>query len=611
LFLSFTEDRAKMKLLCLILIECIVQVFCCSNIIVTPGASKNRSTIYAYSADSAGLYGTIDRYPRQENVPVGTMRKIWDWDSGLYIGSIPEARTTYDVVGNMNEYMLTIGETTFGGLESLMGTEGLIDYGTLIILGLQRSKTAREALKVMTDLVATYGYASEGESFTIADKNEVFVLEMTGKGKGYKGAVWVGKKVPDGHVLAHANQARITTFLEKDLLEGEKASDIFYSEDVVSFAIEKGLYDPKSKVPFSFSDVYDPLTFGGARYGEARVYSFFTKVTSIPDFKAKFEQYALGNDLSVRMPWSVPVTAKLDVRDVMKHMKDHHDGTSLNMQHDVGSGSWNAKFRDRPIHWDYKGDKYVNERTIGTQQSAWSFVSEMRQNMPNHVGICFWWGPDDATFSVLVPFYPFSNIPVSLRTKTGAIDQFTFDSQFWINNVVANKVYHQWEMLSPIVEEELWKLQDQFLDSQKDIESAALQKSADGSRNSQMAASRFLSDQTEEKAALLKDKWLMLWMKLVVHYRDGVVVGYPKKGHDHGGEIFGGAVAECKEVQWRDAWKKAIVDQAGDHFRIKNTVKQASEFKNRVLTEKNTNFSKKVARNERVEELIDSVNRII
>jgi len=595
-----------MKLFYLLLAVCISQVFCCSNIIVTPGASKNRSTIYSYSADSAGLYGTIDHYPRQENVPHGTMRKIYDWDSGLYLGSIPEAKTTYDVVGNMNEHQLTIGETTFGGLQSLMGTEGVIDYGTLIILGLQRSKTAREALKVMTNLVDLYGYASEGESFTIADHTEVFCLEMIGKGKGYKGAVWAAKRVPDGHVHAHANQARITTILPKDHPEEET----FYSYDAVSFAVKKGLYDPKSGVPFSFSQVYDPLTFGGARYGEARVYSFFSKVTSLPNFKEEHEQYALGNNLTVRMPWSVPVKTKLEVRDVMRYMKDHHDNTVMNMQHDVGSGSWNAKFRDRPIHWKYKDDYYVNERTIGTQQSAWSFVSEMRQKMPNHVGICFWWGPDDATFSVLVPFYPFAQIPMSLRTKTGAINEFTFDSQFWINNVVANKVYHQWEMLAPIVEKELWALQDQWLNAQEEIEIAALDKSADGSKDRITEASKFLSDRTNDKASELKDKWLMLWMKLVTHYRDGVVVGYPKKGHDHGGDIMGGPVAECKEVQWRDAWKKYIVDTAGDHFRIRNTVPQASEFKNRVLVEKSPNFLKRVAKNEQVEELVQSINSV-
>jgi len=590
----------KLLLLLVAVSYCIVQVLSCSNLIVTPGASKNRSSIYSYSADSAGLYGTIDRYPRRENIPDGTMRKIWDWDSGKYIGSIPEAKTTYDVVGNSNEHMLTIGETTFGGLDSLAGTEGIIDYGTLIVLGLQRSKTAREAVQVMTGLLDAYGYASYGESFTIVDPYEIFVMELIGKGKGYKGAVWVARKVPDGHVTSHANQARITTFLPEDLSEEEKktaSQDIFYAKDVVSFAIDKGLYDPKSKVPFSFSDIYDPVTFSGARYGEARVYSFFSKVTSLPNFKEKWLGYASGNDLSVRMPWSVPVKRKLGVRDLMKYMKDHHDDTALDMTHDVGSGSWNAKFRDRPIHWEYKGDYYVNERTIGTQQSSWSFVSEMRRDMPKHVGICFWWGPDDASFSVLIPFYPYADIPKSLATKTGYINEFTFESQFWLNNIVANKVYHQWGLIGPIVKKQLWGLQDSFLESQAITEGIALKETP-------REASKFLSEATASKAKLLKETWTKLWMDLVMYYRDGVIVNQPEKGADHGGEIMGGPCASNREIPWRDDWKKAIVDQRGDHFRIKKTVKQASAYKNQVLTGKHTNSQDIVMKSQAEEDYI-------
>jgi len=566
----------------LLLLECIAYALGCSNLIVTPGASKQGSTIYSYSADSAGLYGTIDRYPRRENIPEGTMRKIYDWDSGKYLGSIPEVETTYDVVGNMNEYQLTIGETTFGGLESLAGTEGLIDYGTLIVLGLQRSRTAREAIIVMTGLVDTYGYASAGESFTIADPHEVFVMELTGKGKGHKGAVWVAKRVPDGHVTAHANQARITTFLEQDLTENEKKTmkaDIFYSPDVVTFAVEKGLYDPSKKIPFSFSEVYDPITFSGARYGEARVYSFFTKVTSLPGFKQHFQDYALGNDVTHRMPWSVPVKEKLEVVDLMMLMKDHHDHTVLNMTSDVGSASWNNKFRDRPIHWEYKGEHYVNERTIGTQQSSWSFVSEMRGDMPDRVGVCLWWGPDDASFSVLLPFYPFTDIPKSVQTKTGAINEFTFESQFWLNNIVANKVYHQWSTIAPIVQKKLWQLQHKFLNSQIAIESLALRKLSHKAKTKNIEVSKFLSDQTSMKAKLLKETWTKLWMDLVVHYRDGVYVGQPKKGADHGGDIMGGPCAPVTETEWRDEWKKAIVDQAGDHFRVRKNVRPASKYK--------------------------------
>merc|ERR1719427_966974 len=282
------------------------------------------------------------------------------------------------------------------------------------------------------------------------------------------------------------------------------------------------------------------------------------------------------------MPWSVPVKKKLQVRDVMKFMKDHHEGTSLNLQEDVGSRSWNSKFRARPIRWSYKGEQYVNERTIGTEQTFWSFVSEMRRSMPNHVGVCFWFAPDDATFAVLVPFYPFADIPKSLGTESGTIHKFSMDSQFWLNNIVANKVYHQWQLLAPVVEHKLWQLQDQFLEAQQLIESAALTRP-------QAEASAFLSAQTSEKAALLRDSWVQLWEKLVTHYRDGVVVEFQEKQHDQGDEFF----ARCKSVEWRDDWKKAIVEQRGDHFRVKKSVKQASESKKRVLVEKRPNFAKK------------------
>jgi len=275
------------------------------------------------------------------------------------------------------------------------------------------------------------------------------------------------------------------------------------------------------------------------------------------------------------------VKKKLQVRDVMKFMKDHHEDTSLNLQEDVGSGAWNSKFRSRPIHWRYKDDWYVNERTIGTQQSFWSFVSEMRRHMPNHVGVCFWFAPDDATFAVLVPFYPFADIPKSLGKDSGSITKFSMDSQFWLNNIVANKVYHQWQVLAPIVEKKQWELQDQFLDAQKLIEPAALTRS-------QVEASTFLSAQTAEKAALLRDSWARLWEELVVHYRDGVFVEYPKK-EDIDVEL--GAIAGCKSIEWRDDWKKAIVEQKGDHFRIKKNVKQASQSKIAALEGKRPKFA--------------------
>lgn len=292
----------------------------CTNLIVTPGASADGSTIYSYAADSAGLYGTIDRYPARKNIPDGTKRKIYDWDSGKYLGEIDEAKETYDVTGNMNEFQLVIGETTFGGLPQLCKGQknAVIDYGTLIVLGLQRSKTAKEAIKVMTDLVAKYGYASEGESFTIADKKEVWILELIGKADLDKenplGAVWVAQKVPDGHITSHANQARIRYFPENY----EDESNFIYAKDVKSFALKNKLWDGKSE--FSFSDIYDPVTFVGVRAGEARVWSFLSKFSNISGFEAKYYEYASGKMYwqKERMPWSTGVKEKLSVKDVTR-----------------------------------------------------------------------------------------------------------------------------------------------------------------------------------------------------------------------------------------------------------------------------------------------------
>ena len=420
---------------------CLLSVFhidACTNLIVTPGASIDGSTIYAYSADSAALYGTLDRLPGKKNIPPGTKKKIWDWDSGVFLGEIDEVGETFDVIGNMNEHQLTIGETTFGGVEILtQGQEGAVmDYGNLIWTALQRARTVPEAITIMTDLVSRYGYASEGESFTLTDPREAWVMELIGKGQGEKGAVWMAVRIPDGHVAAHANQARIP-FVDMTKKDTNSAR---WAPDVVEFAIARKLYDPSKGIPFSFSDVYDPVTFSGARNGEARVWSFFSKVTSIPNFQSTFEAYATGSQLSPRMPLHVPVEDKQSVHDIMMHMRDHYDGTVLNMTGDVGAGAWAAKFRDRPLTWTYGEHFYVNERSIGTQQSAWHFVANMRPWLPDHIGGVFWFGVDDATFSVHLPFYTFAEVPVSLRTGTGSITDVDLEAQFWLNDMVSNKV---------------------------------------------------------------------------------------------------------------------------------------------------------------------------
>lgn len=531
----------------------------CSNLIVTPGASQTGSTIYSYAADSAGLYGTLDRYVAKKNIPKGTMRKTYDWDSGVYLGEIPEAEETYDVIGNMNEYQLTIGETTFGGVEVCMGqTTALIDYGTLIILGLQRAKTAREAITVMTDLVAKYGYYSEGESFTLTDPKEAWIMEMIGKGPGETGAVWVARQVPDGHITAHANQSRIRFLEDGDL----------YAKDVIDFAISKGLYSTSSGAAFSFADAYDPINFIGCRAAEARVWSYFSVWAEDRDFEAKYADYASGKDQSNRMPWSVPVRGKLVVQDLMTAMRNDFTGTILDMTKDVGAGSWLAKYRDRPLTWTGPDNaQYVNERAIGTQQTGWHFVSEMRSWLPDHLGVCFWFAPDDTRFSTHIPFYPYADIPKALMSTTGAITDFTFDSLFWRNNLVSNRVYPQWEILAPVVTESITKLEDEFLRHQAVMEKLAATKSKED-------ASKMLSEMSAKKVDMVMGSQMKLWKYLTVTWRDGVKIDPPSPGHDHGGDIMGGGVGNViqgsgiGDNQWPESWRFRIANETGDHFKV-------------------------------------------
>ena len=374
--------------------------YACSNLLVTPGATEDGTSMITYNADSAALYGQLYHYPASTNEN-GTMRKVWDWDTGVYLGDIEEAPETYNVVGNVNEWGLSIGETTFGGLAEL--NEGqdaaLIDYGSLIWITLQRSKTAREAITVAGQLMATYGYASEGESFSIADPNEVWVMEIIGKGKNELGAVWVARKIPDGYVSGHANQARITTF------PLHSPDECIYAEDVVTFAQEKGYYpETAAAEDFSFSDVYDPVTFEGARFCEARVWSFFGNITS-KAWADSYEDYALGYNLTNRMPLWVEPTKKLSLEDVQNHMRNHFENTALTMAEDVGAEGYASPYRSHPLTWENGGKTYINERPIGTQQTGWNFVAQLRSSMPRQFSGILWFGVDDAATTARFPVY--------------------------------------------------------------------------------------------------------------------------------------------------------------------------------------------------------------
>ena len=370
----------------------------CTNLLVAKGASVDGSTMITYSADSYWLYGALYHQPAA-TYPAGSMRKVYEWDTGKYLGEIPQVAQTYNVFGNMNEHQLSISETTFTGLKELIDTTGLIDYGSLIYITLQRAKTAREAIVVMTNLVKDYGYYSSGESFSIADPNEVWIMEMIGKGVGNKGAVWVAMRIPDDCVSAHANQARITTFPLQSKKNPKSISskniskiynpevEVVYAADVISFARTQGLYEG-TDADFSFSDTYNPLDFGGLRFCEARVWTFFRQID--PSIN-RFYSYING-ETRERMPLWVKPTHKLSARDLMRVMRDHYEGTELDMTVGAGSGPYNTVFRPSPLTYKVDGVEYYHERPIGTQQTGFTFIAQMRNWLPNPIGGILWFG---------------------------------------------------------------------------------------------------------------------------------------------------------------------------------------------------------------------------
>lgn len=461
----------------LLLAGTVAKVPACTNFLLTRGATQDGSTMITYSADSHVLYGELYHWPAG-TWPAGTMMDIYEWDTGKYMGKIPQAAQTYNVVGNMNEHQLAIGETTFGGRQELWKQTGAImDYGSLIYVTLQRAKTAREAIVVMTDLVEKYGYASEGESFSISDPNEVWILEMIGKGEGEKGAVWVARMVPDGYVCAHANQARITTFpLEgKTSISSDRMKKIYdkeittvYAKDVFSFAKQKGFYPQEGKnSTFSFSDTYAPVDFSGARACEIRVWAFFNAVNStmVPYFdyaKGHIQRDEKGYATN-RMPLWIKPDRKIDVLEVMDFMRDHLEGTELDMSKDPGAGPYECPYRWRPMTFKVDGKEYVHERTTATQQTGFTFVAQSRNWLPNAVGGILWFGVDDAASTVYFPMFSCSTrIPHAFATGNGSMMEFTTEAAFWVFNQVANLAYTRYNAIHPEIRKKQKALETQY-----------------------------------------------------------------------------------------------------------------------------------------------------
>ena len=521
----------------------------CTNLLVGKKASKDGSTLVTYSADSYSLYGELYHWPAAQYAP-GTMLDVYEWDTHKFLGQIPQVAETYNVIGNMNEYQLCIGETTYGGRKELEDTAGLMDYGSLIYIALQRAKTAREAIGVMTDLVEKYGYCSGGESFSIVDKNEVWIMEMIGKGAGNKGAVWVAVRIPDDCIAAHANQARIHQFPLND------KENCLYSKDVISFAKKMGFYNGPDK-DFSFADAYAPLDWSALRVCEARVWSFYNRYT---DHGEQWLPFILGKDPEP-MPLYVKPNRLLDVKDIMDMMRDHYEGTVFDPTKDSGAGPFHSPYRFNPLAFELDGKKYGFERPISTQQTGFTFVGQMRSSLPDEVGGVFWFGVDDARFTVYTPMYAcITETPESYRVGNGDFTTFSETSAFWLHNLVANLAYSRYNQMLPDVQLRQDRLENAFLENQSRIDQEAL------SQSSRQATIRFLTDYSLGVAQKTFDEWKSLSHYLLVKYMDGVV----KKEENgqfvknpHGGSQY------PDRPKLDEDYLRRIVEETGDWLEVK------------------------------------------
>ena len=523
----------------------------CTNFIIGKKASVDGSVICTYNADDYGLFINLCHYPAGTH-PKGIVRKIFNWDTNKYQGVIPEAPQTYNVIGNINEFQVSIAETTYGGREEMEDSTGILDYGSLIYLALQRSKTAREAIQVMTTLAQTYGYNSGGETFTICDPNEAWIMEMMGKGPGSKGVVWVALRVPDDAICAHANQSRITKFNMND------KGNVLYSKDVVSFARSKGWFTGKDK-DFSWRDTYAKPTFGGRRFCDARVWSFFNHFAN--DFD-KYLPWALGKDKDAEdMPlWIIP-NKKVSVQDVMVCMRDHYENTPLALDSSsVGGGVWEMPYRPTPLRFKVDGKNYFNERPVSTQQTAFSYVAQLRSWLPREIGGVLWFGNDDGNMVAYTPIYCGNTTQPECYNTPGA-DAVTFSDKnaFWVCNWVSNMVYPRYNQMFPTLKEVRDSLENSYFANQ-----LAIEKQAVALYNTDKAkAISLLNQYSNDKAQQMLHHWKDLAVRLIVKFNDmtvkpeknGVFVRTPE-----------GTGAAVKRPGFSNAFARKLVKETGDKY---------------------------------------------
>ena len=520
--------------------------FACSNLIVGKKASVDGSVMVSYNADDYGMFGHLCHYPAGTH-PKGTMRQIYDWDSGVYHGEIEEAPVTYNVIGNINEFQLSIGETTYGGREEMVDSTGILDYGSLIYVTLQRAKTAREAISIMTSLVEKYGYNSEGETFSICDPNEAWIMEMQGTGAGSKGVVWVAMRIPDDAICAHANQSRIGKFNMKD------KKNVLYSKNVISYARKMGWFNGKDS-EFSWKNTYAFPDFSGRRFCDARVWSFFNHYADGFD---RYLPWALGKDKDAEdMPlWIVP-NRKLSVADVENGMRDHYEGTALALDTtSIGGGIYEMPYRPTPLTFTVDGKKYFNERPISTQQTAFTFVSQLRSWLPREIGGVLWFGNDDANMVAYTPVYCGNTVqPACYNTKGADAVTFSSDNAFWLCNMVSNMVYPRYSQLFPELKAVRDSLETSYFANQTSIEKQA----ADLYQTDKAAALKLLNNYSNAKADEMLASWKRLATRIIVKYNDMAV----KKEKD------GKLLQSVTRPGYPASFGRKLVKETGDWYAV-------------------------------------------
>ena len=526
----------------------------CSNFIVGKKASVDGSVMCSYSADDYGMFQYLCHYPAAKHAK-GEMRKIYDWDTNKYHGEIPEAAETYNVIGNINEWQVTIGETTYGGREEMVDSTGIMDYGSLIYVALQRSKSAREAIKVMTTLANTYGYNSGGETFTICDPNEAWIMEMMGKGAGSKGAVWVALRIPDDAICAHANQSRIGKFNMKD------KKNVMYAKDVVSFARSKGWFKGKD-ADFSWKMAYAKPDFSGRRFCDARAWAMLNHFYDM----SPYLDWALGKNPDAQdMPlWVVP-NKKVSVKDVENVMRDHYEGTPLSVADgsDIGGGIWEMPYRPTPLMYKVDGKQYFNERPVSTQQSGFVFVSQMRSWLPREIGGVFWFANDDANMAAFTPVYcSMTERPECYNTPGVDAVHFSKKNAYWVCNMTSNMVYPRYSLMFPTLKEVRDSLDNSYFAAQAGVEKKAQELYA---QNPQ-AAVKYLNDYSVEKAQQMLGRWNQLFEFMVVKYNDMIIKPTDKNGTFK--KTPYGLGATPVRPGYPEKFAKQLVKQSGDKFLV-------------------------------------------